>query len=690
VEGLPPDNGDLPRLLNATEWEVTGALEALFEAASESITIYDLQGRIVRANPAFHAAVARLFPGDLPVELRDRLAQHPPRNTRGDILSEEEWPQTRLLHGETLSGSAAVETMTYTSGGEEVHWSITGAPLRAADGRLIGAVAIHRDITEQRRLERELRQSRDEAQAILDAVPDHVVVYDTNLRLVRSNATHRATVTRFHRTGQAPDALPARIQRTRTVFRDLSGVELPQGDWPQQRILRGETLSGASAVETQAYTIAGEAQWWTISGAPLRAEDGTITGAVLINTDITRRKELEDALRESETRFRELADHVPLFIWTADEHARVTYVNQSLLDYFGAPAHALVTGGSLAEEVWQRLVHPDDVAALAGHQQRALRDPQPWELEVRFWEAASATFQWHLVKAIPRVVGNQFLGFLGAAINIDDRKLAEDALRASERRLRAALEVLPVGLAFVDAAGKAIVINQAVKTIWGEDVHIAQSSAEYGKYKAWWPKTGKRVKTQEWGLTRALRSGEPQPTDELEIETFDGVRKAILLANAPILDDSGSVTGGVSVMVDITERRRLEDALRRSRDELELRVAERTRELEEANEELARLNHSITRGGVAWALREWQSDLDTVNESVEAEIYAIVAELVVAWLQDATTFESLLEAYFHPDLELTQLIAELCTKGEFRLRPHLMMGAACALRLQQIMATIGA
>ena len=556
VEGFPPDNGDLARLLKAPEWEVIGALEVLFEAATESITVYDLEGRIVRANAAFHASVARLFPGDLPVKLRDRLAQHPPRNPHGVVLSEEEWPQTRLLRGETLSGSSAAETMTYTSNGEAVHWSVTGAPLRAPDGRIIGAVAIHRDITEQKRLERELRQSRDEAQAILDAVPDQVIVYDTNLRLVRSNATHRAAVTRFHPTGQAPEDLPERIQRTRTVFRDLSGVELPQGDWPQQRILRGETLSGASAVETQAYTIAGEAQWWTISGAPLQAEDGTITGAVLVNTDITRRKELEDALR------------------------------------------------------------------------------------------------------------------------------------ASERRLRAALEVLPVGLAFVDAEGKAIVINQAVKTIWGEDVHMAQSRAEYGKYKAWWPQSGKRVKTQEWGLTRALRTGEPQPTDELEIETFDGERKTILTANAPILDD-GAVAGGVSVMVDITERRQLEDELRRSHDELEQRVAERTRELAHANEELARLSQSTTRGGVAWALREWQTALDEVSASVEAEIYACAAELVVAWLQSAQTFDGLLEAFFHPDLELTRLIAELCTEGEILLRPHLLMGASCALRLQQIVATIG-
>src|SRR5262249_31495867 len=210
---------------------------------------------------------------------------HPPRNPRGAVLSEEEWPQTRLLRGETLSGASAAETMTYTSNGEAVHWSVSGAPLRAPDGRIIGAVAIHRDITEQKRLERELRQSRDEAQAILDAVPDQVIVYDTKLRTRRSNASHRAAEQRFHPTGQAPEDLRKRIQRTRTVFRDLSGAELPQGEWPQQRILRGETLSDASAVESQAYTIAGEAQWWTISGAPLRSEDGTITGAVLVNTD---------------------------------------------------------------------------------------------------------------------------------------------------------------------------------------------------------------------------------------------------------------------------------------------------------------------------------------------------------------------------------------------------------------------
>src|SRR4051812_41525627 len=76
VERIPSDDSDLARLLSTPEWEVIGALEALFEAAPESITVYDLDGRIVLANAAFHASVARLFPGDRPAKLRDRMAQH--------------------------------------------------------------------------------------------------------------------------------------------------------------------------------------------------------------------------------------------------------------------------------------------------------------------------------------------------------------------------------------------------------------------------------------------------------------------------------------------------------------------------------------------------------------------------------------------------------------------------------------
>jgi hypothetical protein len=91
-----------------------------------------------------------------------------------------------------------------------------------------------------------------------------------------------------------------------------------------------------------------------------------------------------------------------------------------------------------------------------------------------------------------------------------------------------------------------------------------------------------------------------------------------------------------------------------------------------------------TRGGVAWALHEWYVALDTANASVEAEIYACAADLIVEWLQGEKTFDGLLSAFFYPDLEVTRLVTELCSEGEILLQPHILMGASCALRLRQL------
>jgi hypothetical protein len=94
-----------------------------------------------------------------------------------------------------------------------------------------------------------------------------------------------------------------------------------------------------------------------------------------------------------------------------------------------------------------------------------------------------------------------------------------------------------------------------------------------------------------------------------------------------------------------------------------------------------------TRGGVAWTMHEWYVALDAANASVEAEIYACAADLVVEWLQSEKTFDGLLCAFFSPDLEMIRLITELCTEGEILLQPHLLMGASCALRLRQLVAS---
>jgi hypothetical protein len=99
---------------------------------------------------------------------------------------------------------------------------------------------------------------------------------------------------------------------------------------------------------------------------------------------------------------------------------------------------------------------------------------------------------------------------------------------------------------------------------------------------------------------------------------------------------------------------------------------------------------SITRDYIAWALHEWSAAFQEVNGSAEAEIYAYAEELVVAHLSDLHTIGELLSAYSSPDRDLKLLITALCTEGETQLRPQLLLGASCALRLRQLVGEVDA
>ena len=143
-----------------------------------------------------------------------------------------------------------------------------------------------------------------------------------------------------------------------------------------------------------------------------------------------------------------------------------------------------------------------------------------------------------------------------------ERRRAEEALRRSEAQLRAVLEHLPVGVWFTDAAGRIVFGNPAGGRIWGGARYVGID--QFDQYKGWWPDTGEPVKPEEWGLARAMRTGEALLDELVEIETFDGSRKAILNSAVPLRDEAGRVTGGLVINVDVTERRRAAEALRES------------------------------------------------------------------------------------------------------------------------------
>jgi len=157
-------------------------------------------------------------------------------------------------------------------------------------------------------------------------------------------------------------------------------------------------------------------------------------------------------------------------------------------------------------------------------------------------------------------------GVLSLAREITERRELEEELarEVSEldlerRRLRATLDILPVGVWIANAAGEIVATNPAAREIWRGTLPLTQTPAEYHtNYRGWWTATGEPLGPGDWGLAKAVESGQVTRAAEVDIDCFDGSRRTVLNYALPIRDAAQQIIGGVALTVDITERKREE------------------------------------------------------------------------------------------------------------------------------------
>jgi PAS domain S-box-containing protein len=155
---------------------------------------------------------------------------------------------------------------------------------------------------------------------------------------------------------------------------------------------------------------------------------------------------------------------------------------------------------------------------------------------------------------------------------------ARDAAMSERKRLEAVMEVLPVGVAVIDARGGNIRSNDMFNKVWGSPRPAAREVSDYQAYKAWWVDTGKLVQPEDWASARAVQKGETVIGQMIEIESFDGVRKFVMNSAAPVQDAAGNVVGSAVTIQDISDIKRFEQALQHSLRRFEL-LAETAGEL---------------------------------------------------------------------------------------------------------------
>src|SRR5690349_8844207 len=274
-----------------------------------------------------------------------------------------------------------------------------------------------------------------------------------------------------------------------------------------------------------------------------------------------RRVAAESALRESEARYRTLADTMPQVVFIATASGFVEYVNRPGLEYMGLRLDEAIGFG------WLGAIHPEDRQLVADHWLECLNLGKTYEFEHRLLRA-DGQYRWQLARAVP--IGGEtgaIVRWIGTSTDIHDHRQIEADLRETRTEAERQAEELdrlyqtsPAGLAFMDPQLRFIRINQTLADINGfpVDAYIGRSLREMLS-----PALADRL---EPVLRRVVDEGEAAMNVEMEGEApADPGNVRYWLANYyPLKRRDGTVLGVNVVVQDITERKRSEDAIQRS------------------------------------------------------------------------------------------------------------------------------
>jgi PAS domain S-box-containing protein len=334
-----------------------------------------------------------------------------------EILGAPAWEKLRPYMETALAGQSISfeEEIPYERGG--ARW-ISGnyVPHVNEIGQVAGFAVLINDITERKRAEEQLRESEERLRLALEAgqmgtwewnVATSEVVWSPGLEAIHGLApgefagTFAAFQNDIHPDDRA--AVVAQIERT-----------LQQGE--------------DHRVEYRLLLAQGAIRWVEGRGKLFRDAEGRPQRMVGICTDVTARHEAEAAVRESEERFRNLADNIAQFAWMADQSGWIFWYNQRWFDYTGTTLEAMQGWG------WQKVHHPDYVAAVTEKFRRHVEQGIVWE-DTFPLRRHDGEYRWFLSRAVPiHDEHGRVLRWFGTNTDITAQREAEEALRAADRR----------------------------------------------------------------------------------------------------------------------------------------------------------------------------------------------------------------------------------------------------------------
>jgi PAS domain S-box-containing protein len=297
-----------------------------------------------------------------------------------------------------------------------------------------------------------------------------------------------------------------------------------------------------------------------VVGHPALSPSGDLVEFVGTVMDITERKRAED-------RTRLIIDTVPAQLWTETPEGVVDFVNRRWVDYTGMTLDQAIGSG------WNQMVHPDDIQRVLSKWRTLITEGKPREIESRL-RKSDGTYRWFLSRCYPLVDrSGHILGWYGSDTDIHDRKETEEKLRQNEAHLQDAQTLGRMGSWVFNIAAGTVSGSPELFRIFGRDPGEERLTKEMLRDARSMPIFRASVHPEDLPFveefTNKVRS-ERNFGGELEYRIVlpDGSVKYVHSVAHSVLDDSDHVVEYIGTIMDVTERKRSEEALRQAHAEL--------------------------------------------------------------------------------------------------------------------------
>lgn len=487
------------------------------------------------------------------------------------------------LSGGTLAYRDQELTLYRRGQPEQVWMNLDYSPVLNEAGEPAGVIAIVVETTQRVIAERRVRENRDELHRINE------ILFESQ-RALKDRESDLARVQQIARIGgvnvdlrhgfdngkRAPEYLEIHGLDPDTIDTHENWVGRLHPD-DRDRALQHflATVSGSETHYSSEYRIVrpkdGQVRWIACEAEIERDENGRPLRLVGAHMDITDRNLAKELLRESEERFRLIANSAPVPMWVSKLDGTRGFANQAYLDFLGIGYdEALVFD-------WRKVLHPDDLTRIVEESVAGEASLKPFVLEARYRRADGA-WRWMRSESQPRWdAAGKHIGFIGVAHDITTAKEAESELRrlnetleqrikertsqleSNEAQLRAIFETSNQYQGLLDLQGNVIYANKTslagIQGVAGDVV---------GKPfwdSAWFSGTPGAREVVSHGFADVIRGESVRSEMLLHLPIGD---RYFDFAMRPVFDQQGAVAAVLPEAVDITERRQAEDALRQS------------------------------------------------------------------------------------------------------------------------------